>query len=36
MTQPPPDEQQWRLSHLAETYKGLVTLAVEALKMALS
>jgi quinol-cytochrome oxidoreductase complex cytochrome b subunit len=27
------DQQQWRLTHLTETYKGLVTLAVEALKM---
>jgi hypothetical protein len=33
LSQPPPDDQQWRVAHLTETYKGLVTLAVEALKM---
>ena len=34
MNQPsPPDDQQWRVAHLTETYKGLVTIAVEALKM---
>ena len=27
------DQQQWRLTHLTETYKGLVTLAVEALRV---
>src|SRR5690348_3532587 len=27
---PPPDAWQW---HIAETYKGLITLSVEALKM---
>jgi formate-dependent nitrite reductase membrane component NrfD len=33
VNQPPPDDQQWRVAHLTETYKGLITLAVEGLKM---
>jgi hypothetical protein len=33
MSQPPPDNQQWRVAHLTETYKGLITISVEALKI---